>query len=106
MAVKKIMGDDASELNAAKVAFLDISATWCGPCKMIAPVVDELSESPDLAGRVEFFNADAEENPALCKKLRVMSIPNLLILKEGKVTARNVGFQSAPELKSWIEANI
>ena len=106
MAVKIITGDNAAELESAKVAFLDISATWCGPCKMIAPVVEELSESPDFAGRVEFFNADAEENPGLAKKLRVMSIPNLMILKEGKVTARNVGFQSAPDLKAWIEANI
>ena len=106
MAVKIITGDNAAELESAKVAFLDISATWCGPCKMIAPVVEELSESPDFVGRVEFFNADAEENPGLAKKLRVMSIPSLMILKEGKVTARNVGFQSAPDLKAWIEANI
>ncbi|MBQ7561146.1 MAG: thioredoxin family protein [Synergistaceae bacterium] len=106
MSVKIITGDNAAELESAKVAFLDISATWCGPCKMIAPVVEELSESPDFAGRVEFFNADAEENPALAKKLRVMSIPSLMILKEGKVTARKVGFQSAPDLKAWIEENI
>ena len=106
MAVTAIVNEDISAVEAAPVALLDIWATWCGPCKMIAPVVEELSESPDFAGKVEFFNADAEENPGLAKKLRVMSIPNLMILKEGKVTARNVGFQSGPELKSWIEANI
>lgn len=104
MTVKKITNDDASELEAAKVALLDVSATWCGPCKMIAPVVEELSD--EFAGKVEFFNADAEENPALAKKFRVMSIPNIMILKDGKVTARQVGFQSAPELKAWVEANI
>ena len=106
MAVKAITNSDTTELDAAKIALLDVWATWCGPCKAIAPVVDELSDSADFAGRVEFFNADAEENPLLCKKLRVMSIPNLLILNEGKVKARNVGFQSAEDLKSWIEANI
>ena len=104
MAVKIIKGDDASELEAAKVALLDVSATWCGPCKMIAPIVEELSG--EFEGRVEFFNADAEENPALAKKLRVMSIPNLMIIKEGKVVARQVGFQGAEELRAWIEANI
>ena len=103
MAVNIIKGDDDSALNAAKVALLDVSATWCGPCKMIAPVVEELSE--EFAGKVEFFNADAEENPALAKKLRVMSIPNLMIIKEGKVVARQVGFQGAEELRAWIEAN-
>ena len=104
MAVKKILNDDASELEAAKVALLDVSATWCGPCKMIAPIVEDLSE--EFAGKVEFFNADAEENPGLARKLRVMSIPNLVIMKEGKVTARQVGFQGAEELRAWLEANI
>ena len=104
MAVHAITNDDDSALNAAKVALLDVWATWCGPCKMIAPVVEQLSE--EFAGKVEFFKADAEENPGLAKKLRVMSIPNLMILKEGKVTARQVGFQGAEELRAWVEANI
>ncbi len=104
MAVKKILNDDTTELDSAKVALLDVSATWCGPCKAIAPVVEEISE--ELAGRIEVFNADAEENPGLARKLRVMSIPSLMIMKEGKVTARQVGFQSAPELRAWVEANI
>lgn len=104
MAVKKITDNNTTELDAAKVALLDVSATWCGPCKMIAPVVEELSE--EFAGKVEFYNADADENPELTRKLRVMSIPNLVIMKEGKVTARQVGFQSAEALRAWVEANI
>lgn len=104
MAVKAIVNDDASELEASKVALLDVWATWCGPCKMIAPIVEELSE--EFAGQVEFFKADAEENPGLAKKLRVMSIPYLVIMKEGKVTARQVGFQGADELRAWVKANI
>ena len=104
MAVKKITDNNTSELDAAKVALLDVSATWCGPCKMIAPVVEELSE--EMADTLEVYNADADENPELAKKFRVMSIPNLMILKEGKVTARQVGFQSAEALKAWVEENI
>ncbi len=104
MAVKIITNDDDSALNAAKVALLDVWATWCGPCKMIAPVVEALSE--EYADRAEFFKADAEENPGLAKKLRVMSIPNIVIMKEGKVTARHVGFQDAEELRAWFEANV
>ena len=104
MAVKVITNDDDSALNAAKVALLDVWATWCGPCKMIAPVVDALSE--EFADRAEFFKADAEENPGLARKLRVMSIPNIVIMKEGKVTARHVGFQDAEELRAWFEANV
>ncbi len=104
MAVKVITNDDDSALNAAKVALLDVWATWCGPCKMIAPVVEALSE--EFADRAEFYKADAEENPGLAKKLRVMSIPNIVIMKEGKVTARHVGFQDAEELRAWFEANV
>ncbi|MBR4196247.1 MAG: thioredoxin [Synergistaceae bacterium] len=104
MAVKVITNDDDSALNAAKVALLDVWATWCGPCKMIAPVVEALSE--EYADKAEFFKADAEENPGLAKKLRVMSIPNIVIMKEGKVTARHVGFQDAEELRAWFEANV
>ena len=106
MAVKVITNSDTTELNAAKTAFLDVWATWCGPCKAIAPVVEALSESPDLAGKIEFFKADADENPELAKKFRVMSIPNLMILKDGKVVSRQVGFQDADTLKAWVESNL
>ena len=104
MAVKEIINSDITELEASKVALLDIWATWCGPCKMIAPVVEDLSE--EYAGKVEFFKADADENPEVTKKFRVMSIPNLVLMKEGKVAARHVGFQGAEELRAWFEANI
>ena len=106
MAVKAITNSDTTELDAAKLALLDVWATWCGPCKAISPVVEELSESPDLAGKIEFFKADADENPELAKKFRVMSIPNLMILREGKVVSRQVGFQDAESLKAWVESNL
>lgn len=104
MAVKVIENEDISAVEAAPVALLDIWATWCGPCKMIAPVVEALSE--EFAGKVEFFKADAEENPGLAKQLRVMSIPNILLFKNGKVAARHVGFQSADELRQWFTSNL
>ncbi len=104
MAVKVIENSNTTELDAAKVALLDVWATWCGPCKAIAPIVEELSE--EFAGQVEFFKADADENPELAKKLRVMSIPNLMIFKEGKVAARHVGFTDAEELRNWVKSNI
>ena len=104
MAIKFITNNDTTELDAAKIAFLDVFATWCGPCKAVAPIVEELAEEFD--GKVEFFKADSDENPELSKKLRVMSIPNMLILKEGKVVSRQVGFQEADALRAWIEENL
>ena len=104
MAVTAIVNEDISAVEAAPVALLDIWATWCGPCKMIAPVVEALSE--EFADKVEFFKADAEENPGVAKKLRVMSIPNIVLFKDGKVAARHVGFQSADELRQWFTSNL
>ena len=104
MAVKEIINNDTTELDAAKVALLDVFATWCGPCKAIAPIVEELSE--EFADKVEFFKADADENGELAKKLRVMSIPNVILFKDGKIASRHVGFQDADELRTWFEGNI
>lgn len=102
--VKEIINNDTTELDKAEVALLDIYATWCGPCKMIAPVLEDLSE--DFAGRVEFFKADSEENPKLTKKFRVMSIPNVVLLKKGEVISRQVGAQTRDTFKEWIESNL
>lgn len=104
MAVTKISDNDISAVESSGVAVLDISATWCGPCKMIAPVVDELAD--ELEGKVAFFNADADENPDLTRKLKVRGIPTLIVFKEGQPGERHVGFQSAQELREWIEARI
>ena len=104
MAVKIITNSDTTELESAKTALLDIFATWCGPCKAIAPIVEELSE--EYADKVEFFKADADENQELAKKFRVMSIPNLILFKDGKVASRHVGFQDADELRTWFKENI
>jgi thioredoxin 1 len=104
MAVKVIENNDLSAVEAAPVALLDVWATWCGPCKMIAPVVEALSE--EFADKAEFFKADAEENPEVAKKLRVMSIPNIMLFKDGNITARHVGFQSADELREWFTSNL
>ena len=104
MAVKAIVDNDISEVEAAPIALLDVWATWCGPCKMIAPVVEALSE--EFGDKVKFFKADAEENTMLTKKLRVMSIPNIVLFKDGKVVDRHVGFQSPEELREWFTSNI
>ena len=93
-----------AELDAAAAALLDISATWCQPCRILAPVIEQLSE--EFTGKVEFFNADAEENPEVSRKFNVRGIPSLLLFREGKVVDRRVGVQSAEELKSWIESKI
>lgn len=89
-----------SEANEG-VAVIDFSATWCGPCQMIAPIVEQLSE--EMAGKVKFYNADVDENGELAQQQNIMSVPSLLILKEGQKQELSVGFMPKQNLQASIE---
>ena len=82
--VKKISQNEFNEVTASEVAVIDFSATWCGPCKMLAPVLEEVSE--EYAGKVNFFNVDVDENPDLAMQYKIMNIPALVVLKKGSVS--------------------
>lgn len=102
--VKKITDNKMEEALKSKAAVVDFSAVWCGPCKMLAPVLEEVSE--ELEGKVEFFNADTDENFALAQQYKIASIPALIFLKDGKQVAQNIGFQPKDAIKRWIEAQL
>ena len=101
--VKKIANNDMTEVLAEKVALVDFSATWCGPCQMLAPVVDALAE--ELEGQVAVYNVDVDANSDLAMQYRVMSVPSLLLFKDGQVAGQTVGYQSADENKAFIANN-
>ena len=98
--VHKIEQNNMQDALKAKVAVVDFSATWCGPCKMLAPIMEELSE--EMAGQVEFYNADTDENMDLALVNKVTSIPALFLLRDGQIVDRMIGFQSKQALKNWI----
>ena len=98
--VHKIEQNNMQDALKAKVAVVDFSATWCGPCKMLAPIMEELSE--EMAGQVEFYNADTDENMDLALANIVTSIPALFLLRDGQIVDRMIGFQSKQALKNWI----
>lgn len=98
--VHKIEQNNMQDALKAKVAVVDFSATWCGPCKMLAPIMEELSE--EMAGQVEFYNADTDENMYLALANKVTSIPALFLLRDGQIVDRMIGFQSKQALKNWI----
>lgn len=76
--VKKITNNDLNEAKKG-AAVVDFSAVWCGPCQMLAPVMEELSE--ELSGKAEFYNADSDENMGLAQEYRIVSIPAVIVLK-------------------------
>lgn len=99
--VKVIKNNNMSEAKASALALVDFSAVWCGPCKMLAPVLEELSE--EMAGKVDFYKVDVDENSQLAMEYRIMNIPALVLLKDGQQVDMTVGFQPKGSLKSFIE---
>lgn len=91
-------------LNSPIPVVVDFFATWCGPCRMLAPVFESLSE--DYEGKVKFVKLDVDEAGDVAKDYSVMSIPTLIIFKNGEEVAKNVGAMGAEDLEEWIDSNI
>ena len=101
--IKKITNNDISQVLKSNAAVVDFSATWCGPCKMIEPVLEELSEE---MGDIEFYNADVDENMDIAMNFGIQSIPAVLIFKNGKQIDSSIGFLPKPQLKDFIEKSL
>ena len=84
-----------------KKAVVDFYAEWCGPCKMMSPVIDEIAEEMGDSIKVCKINIDEEQNLAV--KYNVMSIPTFIVLKDGKEVDRSVGVQSKDEIKGMLK---
>jgi thioredoxin 1 len=95
---------DSQVLNAGQVVLVDFWADWCAPCRMIAPVVDDLAS--ELTGRVKFLKMDIDANPDVPGRLGIMSIPTLIIFKDGQAADRTVGYRNnlKGDLKQKLEA--
>jgi len=89
-------------VGAAKTPVLvDFWATWCSPCRMIAPIVDELSD--EYAGRVGFAKVNVDENRKLSERFEIRSIPTLIVFKDGKPAKQIVGLRSKGDLKKALD---
>ena len=102
--VKKINAEQFAEAKKSAVALVDFSATWCGPCRMLAPVVEALSEK--LAGKVDVYNVDVDDAPALAMEYKVSSIPCLVLMKQGQFVDQSVGFRPEAQILNWINSKL
>lgn len=89
-------------LQSETPVLVDFWAQWCGPCKMLSPILDELAG--EYAGKVKIGKVDVDENQGLSAQYSVLSIPTLLIFKDGKVQGQHVGLKGKPELKQALDA--
>jgi len=83
---------------------VDYWAEWCGPCKMIAPILDEITG--DYQGKLKIAKVNVDENPQVTQKYGIRSIPTLMMFKDGNVQAQKVGAMSKSQLAAFIETNL
>jgi thioredoxin 1 len=106
MAVGKVTDAsfDADVLKATGPVVVDFWAEWCGPCKMIGPVLEEISVS--LGEKVKIVKLNVDENPGTASKYGIMSIPTLMIFKNGEMASRQVGAAPKQKLEQWVTASV
>ena len=91
----------ADVLESDKPVLVDFWADWCGPCKMIAPALEEISE--ELSGQVQIAKMDIMENPEVPGQMGVQSIPFMVLFKGGRPVAHKLGAAPKNQLKNWLE---
>lgn len=91
-------------VRAEGLVLVDFWAEWCGPCKMIAPVLEELAA--EMAGKVTIAKINVDDSPLIASKVGIRSIPTLKLYKDGKIVAERVGGLPKAQLQQWIEAAV
>ena len=106
MSVKHITNQNFEQevIKENKLVVLDFWATWCGPCRAIGPVVEELAE--EYQGKVVVGKVNVDDESNLARKFKVMSIPTIIFFKNGELIDKVVGLRSKEDLEELIESNI
>ena len=106
MAVGKVSDAtfESEVLKATEPVVVDFWAEWCGPCRMIAPALEEIAGT--LNGKVKIVKLNVDENPQTAAKYGIQSIPTLMIFKSGQMASRQIGAAPKQKLEQWITAAV
>jgi thioredoxin 2 len=98
--------DDFGEVveRAALPVLVDMWATWCGPCRMVSPALEQLAA--ERAGRIKLVKVDVDAAPRLAQRFRVQAVPTLMVVRDGEVVARQAGALPLPALRQWLDASV
>lgn len=91
-------------IKGEKPVVCDFFATWCGPCKMLAPVMDKMEE--EFGDKAEFVKVDIDDNMPLSARYGIMSIPLVAIFKNGEMSAKSLGYMSKSEMEEFLTSNL
>lgn len=91
-------------INSEKPVLVDFSAEWCGPCKMMGPILKEVAK--EMGDRVRIIKIDVDRNPAVAQKYQIMSVPTLMVFKNGQMLKRQSGVMQAPQLVDMLQGLI
>lgn len=101
----KIIKSEEFEKETQKgTSVIDFFATWCGPCRMMAPIFESVGQK--MSGKANFVKVDVDESEDLARIFGVMSIPTMVILKDGNLVAKRVGLMQADALEQWVNENL
>lgn len=102
--IKSLQQFEQDVLHSANPVFVDFWAEWCGPCRAVSPVVEELSN--EYQDRVNFVKVNVDDNGELAKKYNVFSIPTLAIFKNGKIISQQAGASTKKSFKTMIDSSL
>ena len=100
MAVMHLTKDNFDSVTSSGLVLVDFWATWCGPCRMQAPILDELDEK--LGDKVKVCKLDVDQEPSIAQRYSIFSIPTLIAFKDGEAISKKVGLQSLEQLEAML----
>ena len=100
MAVMHLTKDNFDSVTSSGLVLVDFLATWCGPCRMQAPILDELDEQ--LGDKVKICKLDVDDEPAIAQRFGVFSIPTLMVFRNGEMISKEVGVHTVEQLMTML----